>query len=153
MSGPIVIIDRSEILEGKLEDLKEAMNELVQCADANEPRMTAYTVYLDQDGTRVTVLQMHPDSASEEFHMNAAGSAFKKFVEYIRMLRIDIYGRPSPALLERLQPKSSMPGGGSVTVHDLHAGFARMGVPMVPTSVSPPAVVPHPADTRDARPR
>ncbi len=125
MSEPIVIIDSSEIREGKLEDLKAAMKELVEFALANEPKMIAYNVYLSEDGTRVTVFQVHPDSASAEFHMKVAGFAFPKFVEFIKLLGIDIYGRPSQSLLERLRLKAQMLGNGTVAVHELHAGFAR----------------------------
>lgn len=125
MSVPIIIIDSSEIREGKLEDLKAAMNELVEFALANEPKMIAYNVYLSEDNTRVTVIQVHPDSASAEFHMKIAGSAFSKFAEFIKMSGIDIYGRPSQSLLERLQLKAQMLGSGAVVVHELHAGFAR----------------------------
>lgn len=125
MSEPIVIIDSSEIREGKLEDLKAAMKELVEFALANEPRMTAYNVYLSEDNARVTVIQVHPDSASAEFHMNVAGSAFSKFAELITMSGIDIYGRPNQGLLERLRRKAQMLGSGTVVVHELHAGFDR----------------------------
>lgn len=125
MSKPIVIIDSSEIREGKLDDLKAAMKELVEFAMANEPKMIAYNVYLSEDGTRITVFQVHPDSASAEFHMKVAGSAFPKFAEFIKMSGIDIYGRPSQGLLERLQLKAQMLGSGIVVVHEFHAGFAR----------------------------
>jgi quinol monooxygenase YgiN len=152
MSESIVIIDRSEIREGKLDDVKKAMSELVEFAEANEPRMIAYSVYLDPDGTRVTVLQVHPDSASAEYHMSVAGSSFKKFVEYIHMTGIDIYGRPSSALLERLRLKARMLGGASVDVHELHAGFARFGVPAADVPVHDPAV-PLPTETGAGLPR
>lgn len=129
MPDPLVIIDSSEVREGKLEDLKRAMNELVELAQANEPRMIAYTVYLNEDSTRVTVLQIHPDSASAEFHMKVAGSAFSGFADLVQMSGIDIYGKPSDDLLERLRRKAQILGSGTVVVHDLHAGFARFGVP------------------------
>lgn len=128
MSEPIVIIDSSEVREGKLDDLKAAMKELVEFALAKEPRMIAYNVYLSEDGNRVTVLQVHPDSASAEFHMNVAGPAFAKFVEFIKMSGIDVYGRPSHDLQERLRLKAKMLGSGTVAVHELHAGFSRFGV-------------------------
>jgi quinol monooxygenase YgiN len=125
MSEPIVIIDSSEIREGKLDDLKAAMKELVEFALANEPRMIAYNVYLSEDGNRVTVLQVHPDSESAEFHMKVAGPAFAGFAEFIKMSGIDIYGRPSQGLLERLRLKARTLDSGNVIVHELHAGFAR----------------------------
>jgi len=38
-SKPIIYIDRSEIREGKLEELKAAMKELVELVETNEPRI------------------------------------------------------------------------------------------------------------------
>lgn len=128
MPGSIIIIDISDIYEGKLKELNAAMVELVEFAEANEPNMIAYNVYLNEDGTQVTVFQIHPDSASAEFHMKVGGPAFRKFTEFIKLLRIDVYGKPSQELLERLQQKAQMLGSETVAVHELHAGFARLGV-------------------------
>jgi quinol monooxygenase YgiN len=128
MSEPIVFIDSSEIREGKLEELKTAINELVEFVEANEPQPIAYNVYLQEDGTRMTVVQVHPDSASMEFHMKVAGPAFPRFVEFVRMSAMDIYGKPSDDLLEQMRQKAKMLGNASVVVHELHAGFARFGV-------------------------
>ena len=128
MSEPIVYIDSSEIREGKLKELKTAMNGLVEFVEANEPRLIAYNVYFKEDGTRMTVFHVHPDSASLEFHMKVAGPLFPKFAEFIRLLTIDVYGKPSDDLVEQMRQKAQMLGNGTVLVHELHAGFARFGV-------------------------
>jgi quinol monooxygenase YgiN len=125
MSEPILYIDRSEIREGKLEELKTAVKELVEFVDANEPRVLAYDAYLSEGGTQLTVVHIHPDSASLEFHMEVAGPAFPKFTEFIKLSMIEIYGEPSDNLLKRLRQKAQMLGNGTVVVHELHAGFAR----------------------------
>jgi hypothetical protein len=39
---------------------------------------------------------------------------------------IDVYGRPDDALVDSLRQKAELLGSGSVRVHDLHAGFARL---------------------------
>ena len=44
MSEPILSVDTSEIRDGKLEELKTAMYELVEFAGMNEPRLIAYNV-------------------------------------------------------------------------------------------------------------
>jgi hypothetical protein len=129
MSKSVIIIDTSEIREGKLADLKEAMTGLAGFVEAHESEIIAYNVYINGDGTRLTVLQIHPDSASAEFHMKVAGSAFPGFAELIRMTGIDIYGDPGHELLEMLKRKARMLGSGTVVVHRLHAGFFRYGVP------------------------
>ncbi|MBP2683894.1 MAG: hypothetical protein H6Q79_1933 [Deltaproteobacteria bacterium] len=127
MSEPIIYVDCSEIREGKFEQLKTAMNGLVGFVKANEPRLIAYNVYFTGDGTRMTVVHVHPDSASMEFHMKVAGPAFPKLVEFIKLLTIDVYGEPGDSLVEQLRRKAQMLGNGTVLVHGLHAGFARFG--------------------------
>lgn len=128
MSGPVIYIDRSEVREGKLEELKTAMNELAGLVKANEPRIIAFNVYFTEDGTRMTVLHVHPDAASLEFHMKVAGPVFPKFAGFIKLLTIDIYGEASDNLVEPLRRKAQMLGNGTVQVYGLHAGFARFGI-------------------------
>jgi quinol monooxygenase YgiN len=126
MSDPIVVIDSSEIREGKLEELKTALKEMVQFVEANEPEPIAYNIYVDEDGTRMTVVQIHPNSASMEFHMKVAAPIFRKFTELLKLSRVDFYGRPSEAVLELMRQKAQLLGNAPVVVNELHAGFARL---------------------------
>ncbi len=124
---PIIYIDHSEVREGKLQELKKAITELAKFVEANEPRIIAYNVYFTQDGNRMNVVHVHPDSTSLEFHMKVAGPAFSKFVDCVKLLEIDIYGKPGDDLLEQLRKKARMLGGGNVVVHGFHEGFVRFG--------------------------
>jgi hypothetical protein len=126
MSQPIVYVDTSEVRPGRLEELKAAMNDLARFVQANEPQLFAYNVYFNDDGTRMSVLHINPDSASLELHMKVAGPKFPPIGEFIRLLSIDVYGRPDDGLVEALRQKAEMLGSGTVRVHDLHAGFARL---------------------------
>jgi hypothetical protein len=126
MSQPIVYVDTSEVRDGRLKELKVAMDDLTEFVEANEPRLLAYNVYFSDDGARMTVLHINPDSASLEFHMKVAGPKFPPIGEFINMLAIDVYGHPDDALVDRLRQKAEMLGSGSVRVHELHAGFARL---------------------------
>jgi hypothetical protein len=128
MSEPVVVIDSSEVREGKLEELKEAIKSLVAFVESNEPRPIAYNVYLNEGGTRMTVVQVHPDSASMELHMKVAGPAFSKFVDLIALSAMDVYGTPSEDLMEQIRQKVRMLGKGTVVVHQVQAGFARFGL-------------------------
>ena len=126
-SEPIIVVDSSKVLEGKLEEGKTAIGELAAFVEANEPRAVAYQVHLTQDGSRMTVIQVHVDSASMEFHMRTAGPAFAKFEPLIELLTLDIYGKPSDTLVEQLKQKARKLGHATVTEHALQAGFARFG--------------------------
>ena len=76
----------------------------------------------------MTVVQIQPDSAALEFHMEVAGPAFRKFSDLIKLSSIVVYGTPSARLLRQLRQKAQMLGSGTVTVHELQAGFTRFGV-------------------------
>ena len=125
MSGPIVYIDTSDVREGKLEQVKLEIQRLVAFLDANVPRAINYGVYLDPDGATMSVAQTHPDSGSLEFHMEVGGPAFRAFVDLLTLRSIDVYGAPSPRLMEMLERKAAMLGGAVVRVHALEAGFFR----------------------------
>jgi quinol monooxygenase YgiN len=122
---PIIYVDHSEVRGGKLKNLKTAMSELVDLVEANEPQLIAYNVYVTEDGKRMTVVHVHRDSASLEFHMKLAAPSFPKFADFIKLTAIDIYGQLNDNLLEQLRNKARLLGNGSVTRHGLHAGFAR----------------------------
>lgn len=127
MSKPIVVIDTSVILEGKLAEVETAIHGLAAFVESNEARPISYNVYLNEDRTRMTVVQVHPDSASMEFHMNVAGPAFAKFEQLIKLSTMDVFGEPSDHLLEQIQQKVRMLGDAMVSVHNFRAGFDRFG--------------------------
>jgi quinol monooxygenase YgiN len=122
----IVYVDTAEVRNGALEELKEAIKELVDFVEANEPRLIAYNVYLSDDGGGMTVVQVHPDAESLEYHMEVAGPVFRQFVELVTLSSIQIYGEASEKLLQQSHEKARLLGrGASVVADDLHAGFTR----------------------------
>lgn len=125
MSQPIVYVDVSTIREGKLEELEVAMKGLAAFIEANEPQLISYGMFLDEDRKHMTVVAVHPDSASIEFHMDIGGPEFRKFAGLIDLSRIEVYGSVTEAVLGRLHEKASMLGNGTVAVHELYAGFAQ----------------------------
>ncbi len=122
----ILYFDTSEVREGALEELKPAIKGLVEFIEANEPRLIAYNVYFSEDGTRMTVVSLHPDSASLEYHMEVAGPLFRRFVELVTLSSIHIYGEPSEKVLKQSREKARLLGHGTVVVDSLHAGFTRL---------------------------
>ena len=128
MSDAIVYVDTSDVREGALEELKAGVKELVDFIDAHEPRLLAYNVYFSDDGTRMTVVHVHLDSASLERHMEVAGPAFRRFVELVTLSSIHIYGKPSAKLLKQVHEKARLLGRDVVVVDALHAGFTRFKV-------------------------
>jgi quinol monooxygenase YgiN len=130
MHKQIISVDLSEIQEGKLERLKSAIQELVHFVQANEARILSYNMYIDEETYHMTVVQVHPDSASMENHMEIAGPIFAKFANLISLKTMDIYGHPSEKLVEQVRKKVQMLGTASVSVHEPRAGFIRPAPPV-----------------------
>jgi hypothetical protein len=127
MAGTIIYVDTSDVRAGALDVLRLAVKELIDFVDANESRIIAYGVYFSEDGTKMTVIQVHPDSASLEYHMAVAAPLFPKFVDLVSLSSLRIYGEPTPALLRQLQEKARLLGHSEVQVSSLHDGFMRSG--------------------------
>lgn len=123
---PIICVDSSQIGEGRLEDVRSAIERLVAFVEANEQETIAYSIYVDEDRRQMTVVQIHPTSAAMEFHMDVAAPVFREFADLVTLQRVDFYGRPSDALLEQMRRKAELLGGAPVFVNDLQAGFLRL---------------------------
>ncbi len=131
MSGPIVYVDRSEIVEGRLDELTARISELAALVEAEEPRIISYAAYLDEDRRAISVIHVHADADSLTTHFRVAGPVFRNFVELVRLQSIDVYGDPSDDVVEQLQQKARLLGGARVTVHPQRDGlcpaWARCG--------------------------
>ena len=127
MEEPLIVLDTSEIREGKREELEHGIADLAAFVETNEADPISYQVFFGKDGHLMTVLQVHPDSASMERHMELAGPVFARFADLVILRTVDIYGSPSEKVVELLRRKAELLGTATVTVHDRQAGFARFG--------------------------
>lgn len=127
VSEQIIFVDTSEVREGKLDELRLGVRDLAGFVEARETDPISYEIYFSADGRLMTVVQVHPDSASMERHMEIAGPVFARFAGLVDLRTVDIYGSPSQRVVEQLQQKADMLGTATVTVHDRQAGFARLG--------------------------
>jgi hypothetical protein len=131
MSEPLIYISTWRFKEGKLEVYKQFTKEFLEIIKAKEPQLIAIHLSLNEDGTEVTSIQIHPDAASMDFHMQLVeqvlGEEMDEWVEradFVEPKHIEIYGMPSAGLLEADQPL--VESGTARSVKPLHiAGFTR----------------------------
>lgn len=121
----IVYMDTSTVRSGKLGEVKERAVRLARFVEANMPRIASYGFCFDDDRKLMTVVAVHPDSASLETHLDTGGDEFRKFATLVDLNRIDVFGSVTDSVLDRLKEKARMLGGDVVAVHEYHAGFAR----------------------------
>jgi hypothetical protein len=127
MSGPFIFIATNRLREGKLAAERERARDLSSFIEASEPQLLAFNEYVNEEGTEVGVVQLHPDAASMELHMEVvaerAASAYAETLE--ATTSIQVYGEPSDAVLEILSRQAG--AGVPMTVKRHHiAGFSRI---------------------------
>jgi hypothetical protein len=121
-----VYIDHSRIRVDSIDELKAGVQRLVDFIDAREPQLMAYGFYIDEEAARMTVVAVHPDSASLERHMDIGGAEFRKLAHLVRLTAIECYGRPSEGALEQLRHKAATLGdGGAIVSIERFAGFTH----------------------------
>jgi quinol monooxygenase YgiN len=126
MSEPFIFIGTHTIRQGKLQEFKKQWLEVQEVVEAKEPRLIAFNAYVNEDGTELTVVQVHPDADSMLVHMQVArdhiSEAYQSVLEKTK--RIDIYGKPSDAVLEMIGQLAGSEVPLSVKAHHL-GGFTR----------------------------
>ena len=132
MSVPLIVITTASIKEGRLDDFKQFTKKLHEHFEAREPQIIAFNVFLNEDETEMTSIQVHPNPASMDSHMEVLnqvlGEDMAEWVEradFLETKHIEIYGSPSEALLKADQPWVDS-GAISRMIKPVHvAGFTR----------------------------
>jgi hypothetical protein len=132
MSAPLIFITTASVKEGRLDDFKQFTEKLVANFEAREPQIIAFNVFLDEDETEMTSIQVHPTPDSMDSHMEVLnqvlGEDMADWVEradFLEIKHVEIYGSPSEAILKADQ---SWVDSGAITrmIKPVHvAGFTR----------------------------
>jgi hypothetical protein len=126
MSGPFIFIATNKLKEGKLEDERRRVPGLCEFIAAREPRLIAFNEYASEDGTEVSVVQVHPSADSFEFHMGVVRErAERAYAETLEATtNIQVYGTPSDSLLQMLGQQAG--SGIALSINPSHlGGFTR----------------------------
>jgi len=126
VSSPFIFIATNRLKPGALEGERKRVPGLVEFIEANEPRLIAFNEYVGETGDEVTVVQVHPDAASMEAHMEIVRErALQAYAETLdATVRIQVFGEPTEAILETLRQQAG--NGVEITVNGEHlGGFTR----------------------------
>ena len=125
MSEPLIVVLNYSIKPGKEEEARKRIAEHVDFVETNVPRMIAFHMYLNEDGDRLSIVQVHPDSASLEFHMQVNAKHFATAFDWLdTSLGQQFFGPISDALAAELAKWDETYT--HVPVHE--AGFTRTTV-------------------------
>lgn len=126
MASPFIFIATNRLKAGRLDLERDRVPNLVEFIEANEPRLIAFNEYVNEAGDEVTVVQVHPDAASMEAHMEIvrerAQAAYAETLD--ATVRIQVFGEPTQAILETLRQQAG--SGVEITINGEHlGGFTR----------------------------
>ena len=126
MAAPLIFVSTFRVKDGDLEGLKGYYRRVLGIVEANEPRAIAFHGFLSEDGTELTSIQVHPDAASFEFHLQVLRDNWEdSFSQYASMMegyRIDYYGATPPESALAMDREMGIDPG----VKPIHiAGFTR----------------------------
>jgi len=126
VSGPFIFIATNRLKPGKLDDEKKRVPGLVDFIRENEPRLIAFNEYVNENGSEVAVVQVHPDADSMAFHMQVvaerAASAYADTIE--ATTSIQVFGTPGSAVTDMLRNQAG--AGVPLSVKPDHlGGFTR----------------------------
>jgi hypothetical protein len=126
MPSPFIFIATNRLKPGQLDRERKRVPGLVEFIEANEPRLIAFNEYVNDAGDEVTVVQVHPDAASMEAHMEIVRErAMQAYAETLdATVRIQVFGRPTDAILDALRQQAG--SGVEISVNGEHlGGFTR----------------------------
>ena len=126
MSGPFIFIATNRLKPGKFDEEKARVPGLVEFVQASEPRLLAFNEYANEEGTEVSVVQVHPNADSMAFHMEVvaerAAAAYAETVD--ATTGIQVFGTPDNAIVEMLRRQAGTGVPLSIKPHHL-GGFIR----------------------------
>jgi hypothetical protein len=134
MTGPIVFISRSRILDGKLDEFQAPFAEGMRALAADKPRTVAQVAYVSDDGTELVIVHVFPDADAFDHHLDGVVERSRMAEAYITSRAFEIYGAPSStarAMMEGAAAASGIP----ISIHTAYfGGFLRLeeGAPADP---------------------
>ncbi len=78
MTGPFIFVGSHRVREGKLDEFRADAVSLAKLVEDREPQLLGFNIYLSEDGTEATVVQIHPDADSMLAHMQVASEHIEK---------------------------------------------------------------------------
>jgi hypothetical protein len=125
MSQPFAYVGTWTIKEGREDEAKKFLSEHAAFVEANEPRMIAFHVYFDEDARTGSVVQIHPDSASMETHMQVIAEHMGGAFDLIDTVVSEQYFGPMSESLSATLAQWETPGTQVTKMPVYEAGFTR----------------------------
>jgi hypothetical protein len=125
MGESITFISHFRVKEGKSEAVRSMFAAGAAQLAVAKPRTAAFLGYLDEAGSRLTIVHLFPDAAAMDLHFEGAAERSRAAYELFEPAGWEIYGAPSPAALEMITRLAAEAGVSLTLAPDALGGFSR----------------------------
>jgi quinol monooxygenase YgiN len=126
VAGPVFFISHFAVKEGKLDELKGLFEELTTELIRSKPNTLAYLSYLDDTGSRLTILHGFSDADAMDAHFEGADERSAAAYEFIEPRGWEIYGQASEGALAGMRREAEAAGVSLTVLTDYVGGFHRL---------------------------
>jgi hypothetical protein len=125
MSGPIVFISHFRLKDGALDGVRAMMPNATRRIADEKPGTAAMAGYLNEDGTRLSIVHVFPDADAMDAHVEGSEQRSAAAYELIVPLAWEIYGPASDAVVEQMRREAAAAGASLSVERELTGGFLR----------------------------
>ena len=126
MPESFIFIATSRLRAGRFGAEQQRVREVSRDIEAKEPQLIAFNEYVNEQLNEVTIVQVHPDAASFEYHMGVVSDRVREAYAqtFDATTNIQIFGMPTGNILLTL---AQLAGSGiPLHIYPHHvAGFDR----------------------------
>ena len=127
MLEAVVFISHFRIKPGKLEEIRALFGAMAPQLERAKPRTSAYLAYADEQGEQLTIVHLFPDAEAMDAHFGGAEERSQGAYELFTPTGWEIYGTPSPAVLEQMTREAAEAGVPLTVLPASVGGFLRSG--------------------------
>jgi quinol monooxygenase YgiN len=126
MTEPIVFVSHFRVKADKLNELKQQFREVLEMLEAEKARTTAQLAYLDDTGTKLSIVHVFADADTMDIHFQGAEERSKAAYEFMDPAGWEIYGTPSDAASQMMRQAATSAGVALTVQPEYLGGFLRI---------------------------
>jgi len=124
MDGPFIYVGTNTIKAGKVDECRKMLNEIAQLVEAHEPRVIAFNFFVDEENLTAVCVQVHPDAASMDTHMQVISEHLKTAYDVLEeTVAEQLYGPGGERMVDEFRQWA--PNATFTVIPHREAGFTR----------------------------
>jgi hypothetical protein len=109
MPASFIFITTHKINPGQFGEFMRLSHEYEEFVQANEPDLLGYYAYLAKDQSEASLVQIHRNADSADFHMQVAAEKIRQGLAVTETVRAEVYGNPG-RIVGQIQESNTVRG-------------------------------------------